>query len=123
VLTVLTLLPVSRTLCAWACDSAAETAASSHHHHGPAQDRDEAPGLSTGVRGIAEHDCTNHDAVVAQPATAVAERAQLVSPSASLAASAVPKTSRGSLITSALVQDGAPPGSAPPTTTPLALRI
>jgi hypothetical protein len=73
------------------------------------------------VRGIAEHDCSNHDAVVAQPATAVAERAQLVSPSASLAASAVPKTSRGSL--SALVQDGAPPGSAPPTTTPLALRI
>ena len=124
VLTVLTLLPASGTLCALACDSTAPAAASSHHH-GSGQGCDEAPRLSSGVqiRGIAEHDCGNHEAVVGQAATAAAERAQFASPSAPPAVSAASDTFRALPISRGFLQDGAPPGTAPPTTTPLVLRV
>ena len=121
VLVVLAALPVSGIVCALICDSAAKTTSA---HHGTNKDCEESPGVSNGpqIQGVSEHDCSNHDAAVRRVATTVAERIDLrTAPAvfaglASFAYTSLPARA-------ATFEYTSPPGSAPPTTTPLVLRV
>lgn len=119
VLTVLTALPVSGTVCAMACESAANSAS----HHGSGKTCEEPPGPSTDVqlRGVNEHDCGTHDVAVRQ-ATA-AERADLGAASAPLVVTVLHGATTPWPTIESVFEHNAPPGTAPPTTTPLVLRI
>ena len=121
VLVVLAALPVSGTLCALICDSAAKTASA---HHGSDKDCADPPRPSNepGIQGLSEHDCSNHDAAVRPVATTAAERIDLRTAPALFAGLATFTLS--SLPASALAFEyTSPPGTAPPTTTPLVLRV
>ena len=122
VLVVFASLPVSGTLCAMICDSAA-TAASMHH--GSDKNCEEAARPSTGAQidGASNHDCGDHDAAVRQIASTAAERIELKT-AANVFAFPAGHTSFSSLPLSApVIDDASPPGSAPRTTTPLVLRV
>lgn len=121
VLVLITSLPVSGTLCAMMCDSAAATAST---HHG--SDRNcEAARPSTGVQieGATNHDCSNHDAAVRQIASTAPERVELKAAAIAFALSAGHMSFRSLPLSAPTFDDGSPPGTAPRTTTPLVLRI
>jgi hypothetical protein len=121
-LVLFTSLPVSGTLCAMMCDSAAAAAST---HHGSDTNCEEAARPSTGARieGASDHDCSNHDAAIRQVASTVPERVEL-NAAASVFALSTGCTSFSSLPLSAPALDNAgPPGTAPRTTTPLVLRV
>jgi hypothetical protein len=122
VLTVLTALPVSGTVCAMVCDSPAKTAAS---HHGSGKNCEEPARPSTGVqlRGVSEHDCSTHDPAVRQVATTAAERADLTAPSSPLAVAVLHSTATVTTDSESIFDYSAPQGTAPPTTAPLVLRV
>ena len=122
VLTVLTALPVSGTLCALLCASAKATAAA---HHGSGANCEEPSPTSTGtlIQDVSQHDCGTHDASVRRPASTAAERADSV-------AGSVPLTvpTLHAVITTLIPVDSpldyhAPPGAAPPAAAPLVLRV
>jgi hypothetical protein len=123
VLAILTALPVSGTLCAMLCDSSAKSSASAHHDFGTNCEEPRSPSTRTLIQGVSEHDCSTHDAAVRQATSTVAERADGVAGSVRLA------TPTARAITTALIRVDSsfdydtPPGTAPPTTTPLVLRV
>ena len=122
VLVVFASLPVSGTLCAMMCDSAAAAAST---HHGSDKNCEEAARPSTGIQveGASGHDCGNHDAAVRQIASTASERVELKAAAIVFALSAG-HTSFSSLPPSApAIDDAGPPGTAPRTTTPLVLRV
>ena len=123
VLVVLTALPVSGSVCALLCDAAKSNATAGHH--GSAKDCDEPAPSSTGVqiRGISEHDCSTHDTAIRQASLTAAEKATVSVTSIPLVANLVTVRSTVPLNGGAHLQNGSPPGTAPPTTTPLVLRI
>jgi hypothetical protein len=120
VLAILTALPVSGTLCAMLCDSSANATASAHHGSGIDCAEPSPPSTGTQIHGVSEHDCRTHDAA-AQATSTVAARAEGV------AASVLLTTLTARAITTILIPVDspydAPPGTAPPTTTPLVLRV
>ena len=121
VMVLFTLLPVSGTLCAMMCESAAAAAST---HHGSDKDCEEAARPSMGVQleGATNHDCS-HDAAVRQIASTAPERVELKAAAIVFALSAG-HTSFSSLPFSApTFDDASPPGMAPRTTTPLVLRV
>ena len=120
VLAVLTALPVSGTVCAMLCDSA--PTASAHHGSGKKCEEPARPSSEVVIRGVSEHDCSTHDAVVRQTSTTAAERAAGVA-SPLLAVAAVHATVRALPALETAFAHSAPPGTAPPTTTPLVLRV
>ena len=122
VVVLFTSLPVSGTLCAMMCDSAAAAAST---HHGADKNCEEVAHPSTGVQieGASDHDCSNHDAAVRQIASTAPKRVELTAAAIVFAFSAG-HTSLSSLPLSAPATDAAgPPGTAPRTTTPLVLRV
>jgi hypothetical protein len=122
VLAVFASLPVSGTLCAMLCDSAAAAAST---HHGSDQNCEEAARPSTGahIEGASAHDCGNHDAAVRQLASTAPERVELKA-AAIVFALTGGHTSFSSLPLSApTTDDASPPGTPPRTTTPLVLRV
>ena len=121
VLMVFVSLPVSGTLCAMICDSAAAAAST---HHGSDKNCEEAARPSTGaqIEGASNHDCGDHDAAVRQIASTAAERVELKA--AAIVFALAGHTSFSSLPLSApVIDDTSPPGTAPRTTTPLVLRV
>ena len=72
-LVVLTALPLSGTICAMVCESAAKVGSG---HHGSDKNCEDPAQPSTGaqIQGVSEHDCSDHDAAARQVATTVAER-------------------------------------------------
>ena len=125
VLTILTALPVLGTLCAMLCDSAAATRAAAHHASGKPCDEEQATPPSSGLqlRGTSGHDCSDHEVAVREAATATSPRADSLPGPSLLAAVAVHDTI-SSLVESDEVFDyRAPPGSTPPTASPLVLRV
>ena len=125
VLMVLTALPVSGTVCAMLCDSAAATTTAAHHVSGKPCDEEQATTPSSGpqMRGTVGHDCSDHDAAVREAATTTATRADSVSGPSLLVAVPV-HDSVSDLTDSDTVFDyRTPPGSAPPTASPLVLRV
>lgn len=120
VLCILTALPVSGTLYAMLCDSSANATASAHHGSKCEEPRPASTG--TQIQGGSEHDCSTHDAAVRQAST-VAQRADGVAGSVLL-----PTLTARAITTAPIQVDSsfdydAPPGTAPPTTTPLVLRV
>jgi hypothetical protein len=122
VVVLFTALPVSGTLCALMCDSAAAAASA---HHGSGKDCEDAAHDSTGVQleSASDRDCSNHDAAIRQVASTVSERVELKTAAIAFGLSAG-HTSFDSLPLSApALEDAGPPGAAPRTTAPLVLRV
>ena len=121
VLTVLTALPVSGTVCAMVCESAGKTAAS---HHGSGKNCEEAarPSAEVQIGGVSEHDCSTHDAAMRELATTAAERGHLTTASTALALAVVHSTTKILTDPQSVFDYSAPPGTAPPTATPQVLR-
>ena len=124
-LLLLTALPVSGTVCAMLCDSAAATRATAHHASGKPCDDEQATTPSPGpqMRGTAGHDCSDHEAAMREAATTTATRADSVTGPSLLVA--VPVHDSISNLTDANVvfEYRTPPGSTPPTASPLVLRV
>ena len=125
-LMVLTALPVSGLFCAMLCDSAAATSAGAHHAAGKSCDDGQATTPSSGPQirgGTAGHDCSDHDAALREAATTTAARADSV-PGPSLLVAVPVHDSTSKLTDSDAVFDyRTPPGSTPPTVSPLVLRV
>ena len=120
---VLTALPVSGSVCAMLCDSAAATRSAAHHGSGKPCDEHAPPSSGPQLRGAFGHDCSDHDTAVREAATTTATRADSV-PVPNLLVAAPVHDSIGNLADSHAVFDyRAPPGSTPPTASPLVLRI
>ena len=121
-LTILTALPVSGSVCAMLCDAAAGTRAGVHHGSGKPCDDQAPPSSGPELRGVSGHDCSDHDAVRVA-ATTRATRADSV-PAPSLLV-AVPVHDSMSMLTDpdAVFDYRTPRGSTPPTASPLVLRV
>lgn len=119
--TLLTGLPVSGAVCAMVCDSASSAAAT---HHGAGQKCEEPARPSGGpqIGGHSEHDCSTHDGAIRQATTTAAERADMTAKSAPSMISAVQIESVVLIDSQTFFDYSSPPG-APPTTTPLVLRV
>jgi hypothetical protein len=120
----LTALPVSGSVCAMLCDSAAVTRAAAHHASGKPCDDEQATSPSSGpqMRSTAGHDCSDHDAAMRQAATTTATRADSVAGPSLLVAVPV-HDSISNLTASDSFDYRAPPSSTPPTASPLVLRV
>ena len=125
VLSILTALPVSGTLCAMLCNSAAASRASAHHASGKPCDEEQATTPSSGpqLRGASGHDCSDHEVAVREAATTAAARADSVPEPSLLAAVAVHDTISNLVDSDAVFDYRTPPGSTPPTASPLVLRV
>jgi hypothetical protein len=124
-LIVLTALPVSGTVCTVLCDSAAATSAAAHHASGKPCDDEQATTPSSGPQmgGTTGHDCSDHDAAMREAATTTATRADSA-PGLSLLVAVPVHDSISDLTHSDAVFDySTPPGSTPPTASPLVLRV
>ena len=122
-LIVLTALPVSGSVCAMLCDSAAATRAGAHHGSGNSCDDHASPSSGPQLLDASGHDCSDHDAAIRVAATTTATRADSV-PGPSLLV-AVPDHESISNLTDAdaIFDYRTPPGSSPPTASPLVLRV
>src|SRR5688500_17214837 len=119
-LVVVALLPLSGTLCAMSCDTTAHSESSGHHHGAAQEPARSADADGPQVSGPRAHPC-HHEAAI-QPATTAAARAPIAmsaQPASLLAhdALALPP------IQGPRPSQGAPPGTTPPTSTPLVLRV
>ena len=121
---VLTALPVSGTVCAMLCDSAA-TRAAAHHGSGKNCDDEQASTPSSGpqVRGTSGHDCSDHDAAIRVATTTTATRADSVSAPSLLVAVPVHASISNLTDSDASFDYRTPPGSTPSTASPLVLRV
>ena len=125
-LLLLTALPVSGTVCAMLCDSAALTRPAAHHASGKPCDDEQAttPSPSPQMRGAtAGHDCSDHDAAMREAATTTANRADSVLGPSLIVAVPVHDSSSKLTDSDAVFDYRTPPGSTPPTAAPLVLRV
>jgi hypothetical protein len=122
VVAVLTVAPVTGTLCAFFC-AASATKASSKGHHGAGMSC-EAPASASqlAVRGLMLHDCSNHEASVRQVFPA-GERFDQRTTSSSIATLASPHVFEPAVPLGVALQYRVPPGTAPPSTRYSVLRI
>ena len=120
-LMVLTALPVSGSVCAMLCESAAATREA---HHGSAKPCDDHATSSSGpqLRGASGHDCGHHDAAIRLTAT-TATRADSVTGPSLLAPAPVHDSISKLTDAEAVVDYRTPPGSPPPTGSPFVLRV
>ena len=123
VLMVLTALPVSGAVCAMLCDSAAATRAQAHHGAGKICDEQTTPSSGPQLRGASGHDCSDHEAAVREAATTTAARADSVPRPTLLAVVAVHDTISNLVDSDDVFDYRTPPGSTPPTASPLVLRV
>ena len=120
VLAVLTALPVAETVCAMLCYWA--PTAWTHDASGSECDEPARSSSEVQIQGRFEHRCSTHHAVIRPPSTTAAERVDGVgSPLVALAAVYPPRKPLPASETA--FAQSAPPGTAPPTTTPLVLRV
>ena len=120
-LTVLTGLPISATACALVCESATNTEAA-HHGSGP-ECAESKPSSGPLISGQSEHDCSTHGGLLRPATTTPAERADLTAKSAPLVIGAAQVESVSLRDSHIFLDYSSPPGTAPPTTTPLVLRV
>lgn len=121
-LLAITGLPVGGTLCAMVCDSAS-TQTASHHGKDPKCEEPATPSSGPQISDPSAHDCSTHDAM-RQVAITTAERADLGAKSA-LSIIGSPRLGEFVVLHNAedSLDDSAPPGIAPPTATPIVLRV
>ena len=126
VLAILSALPVSGAVCATLCESAASSPTSvSEHHHGSTNEVEEPAPSSTSaqVQSVSDHDCNSHDGALRQASTTAAERANWGISSIPSATTIALATFKAPADSGPHFEYSPPPGSAPPTTTPLVLRV
>jgi len=123
-LIVLTALPVSGTVCAMLCESAAATPSAAHHGSGKPCDDEQATSPASGphARGASGHDCRDHDAAN-RVAMTTASRADRVPGPSLLAVVPVHHSISNAVDSGAAFDDRRPPDSTPPTASPLVLRV
>jgi len=126
VLAVLVGLPASGTLCAVLCSAAASSTISAPGHHGSSEacaETDSTPAAGGTIQGGALHDCSTHNAT----AQLVSASAQSRPDSRVSAPSVVPVRALAMLSAATRFQSDSEystiPGAAPPTATPLVLRV
>lgn len=121
-LTVLAGLPVSGTMCAMLCELASSAAAT---HHGTGQECEKPAQSSDGpqVGGQSEHDCSLHNGAIRLASTTAAERTGAATKSVPLMIGAVPIAFDILRDSQTLFDYRSPPDPAPPTVTPLVLRV
>jgi hypothetical protein len=126
-LTVLGALPVSGTVCTLMCDSSSWAAVAGQgphaHHSSPGEPAVADSSTGPQISGNPQHDCSTHDGVIRQATTTPAERADLTAKSAPLIIGAVQVESVSLQDAQSFFDYSSPPGTAPPTTTPLVLRV
>jgi hypothetical protein len=121
-LTVLAGLPVSGIVCAMVCESAS-SAAATHHGSGQKCEDPAPPPRGPQISGYPEHDCNTHDGAIRQASTTAAERADVTTKSSPIIIGAVAIESVALRNPQTFFDYSSPPGTAPPTTTPLVLRV
>ena len=124
-LLVLTGLPVSGTVCAMLCDFAAAPRAAAHHGSAKHCDNEQATMPSSGpqVRGASGHDCSDHETATLIAATTTATGADSVPGLSLLVAVPVHDSNSNFADSDAIFDYHPPPGSTPPTASPLVLRV
>jgi hypothetical protein len=122
-LMVLTALPVSGSICAMLCDSAAATRSAAHHGSGKPCDEQAPPSSGPQLRGASGHDCSDHGTAMRVAATTTATRADSVAGPSSLVAVPVHDSISNLTDSDAVFDYRTPPGSTPPTASPLVLRV
>jgi hypothetical protein len=122
VLVLFAALPVSGTLCAMTCDSAAAAAST---HHGSGESCREAARSSAGVQieGASDHDCSNHGASVRQFTSTAPERVELKPTTIVSALSADHANFHSSPLSVRTIDEANPPGTSRRATIPLVLRV
>ena len=107
------------------CDSAAASRAAAHHASGKPCDDEQATTPSSGPQmgGTAGHDCSDHDAAMREAATTTATRAESVAGPSLLVAVTVHDSISNYTDADAVFDYRTPPGSTPPTASPLVLRV
>ena len=124
VVTILTGLPVSGTTCALLCGSVASGSATGHHHGSThAAEEPARPSSSAQIQSVSDHDCRMHDDALRQAATAAAWRSEQGVTSIPLALVRVAATLEALTGSGQRFHYSTPPGTAPPTATPLVLRV
>ena len=121
-LAVLAGLPVSGMVCAMVCESAS-SAATTHHGSGQKCEDPAPPSSGPQISGHPEHDCSTHDGAIRQASTTAAERADVTKKSAPIIIGAAAIESVVLRNPQTFFDYSSPPGTAPPTTTPLVLRV
>jgi hypothetical protein len=121
VLTVMTALPAAGAFCAMTCFSAEALAA--HHAAGQRCDDATAPSLSTQLGVRSGHDCRTHDGAVLSMATTPAVRADVSLTAPPATSESVPSVVANLVPLTPPFAYTPPRGTAPPTATPLVLRI
>jgi hypothetical protein len=136
-LIVLAALPLAGTVCAMTCLSGS-SAVAAHHQDGqdcesatpatptasaPTSDESDASECAAKIGALSAYHCGTHDAALPQVAATDVKRADFAVIAAPAASDPVDPLF-GSFTTSAsLLQYTPPPGTAPPTATPLVLRV
>jgi hypothetical protein len=123
-LLLLTALPVSGTVCAMLCDSAAATRAAAHHTSGKPCDDEQAATPASGPQmrgGTAGHDCSDHAAMRRASLTTATRADSVAGPS--LLVAPVHDSISNLTDANAVFDYRSPPGSTPPTASPLVLRV
>jgi hypothetical protein len=118
---VLAGLRLSGAICAMVCDSTLQAGSAHHGSENCAVPAEASTGAHIG--GVSEHRCSDHDAVLRLVATAVTERFVLqADPTLSTAPASLTKSTSRSP-SGRTFEYTSPSGTAPPTTTPLVLRV
>ena len=122
VLVLFTWLPVSPTLCAMLCDSAAAAASS---HHGSDRNCEEAthPSPDVQIEGVTDHDCSDHAAAVRYITSSAPERVAPRVAAIVFALSPGHVSFRSLHLSAPTFDDASPPGTAPRTRIPSVLRV
>lgn len=125
VVAILTALPVSGAVCAMLCEygTADSSSMASGHHHGSTHTAttDHSPG-EWRISGVSGQDCHGYSDALRQAST-TAERADRVVRSASVMATGALTTTITLPVRSGPHLEYGAPGTAPPTATPLVLRV
>jgi hypothetical protein len=104
------------------CESSSSTAAT---HHGSGQKCEDPAPPSSGpqISGYSEHDCSTHDGAIRQASTTAVDRGDLTTKSAPIVIGVNGTESVAFRNSQVFFDYSFPPGTAPPTTTPLVLRV
>ena len=122
VLVVLTALSISGSVCALVCDAAKTNATAGHHGSAKGCEGPAPSSADVQIRGVSEHDCSAHETSIRQASLTATDKANASVTSIPLA-NPVTISFTAALNGRAHFQNSSPPGTAPPTATPLVLRI
>jgi hypothetical protein len=122
VLTAMIAMPAAGAFCAMTCLSASDAMGA---HHAAAERCDDATAASSSaqVGARSAHDCRTQDGAVLSMATTPAARADVGLTAPPATTESIPSAAASLVLFTPPLAYTPPPGTAPPTTTPLVLRV